>query len=35
MEIPKNCRVCMYASTCHAWYGGTGCLYRDKVRVKP
>ena len=32
MDIPENCRVCMYASSCHAWYGGTGCLYRDQVK---
>lgn len=28
MEIPKNCRECMYASTCYSWYLGTGCKYR-------
>ena len=31
MEIPENCKLCMYASTCHSWYGGSTCLYKDEI----
>jgi hypothetical protein len=31
MEAPKNCRECMYASTCRSWYGGTTCRYRTEA----
>lgn len=32
MEIPINCRECMYAGTCYSWYGGTQCLYKNQIR---
>lgn len=32
MEVPKNCKECMYASTCYSWYGGTGCNYKATTK---
>ena len=28
---PKNCSGCHYARQCNSWYGGTGCMYRNKI----
>ena len=31
MEALKNCKECMYASTCNSWYGGTSCKVKDEI----
>lgn len=28
MKIPRNCKECMFGSSCYSWYGGTNCLYK-------
>lgn len=32
MEVPKNCRECMYLIACCSWYGGTGCKYKATTK---
>lgn len=31
MDIPKNCKECMFASDCKAYYGGSTCKYKEDL----